>query len=59
MGKLAFSRYQRPVAAMAVKRKASRNPAPGSAHRVLTYDPASDEAIWEGTVVRRGDPIPE
>ena len=35
------------------------DPAPGSAHRVLTYDPASDEAIWEGTVVRRGDPIPE
>ena len=35
------------------------DPAPGSAHRVLTYDPASDEAIWEGTVVRRGDPITE
>jgi choline-sulfatase len=34
-------------------------PAPGSAHRVLTYDPATDEAVWEGTVVRRGDPIPE
>ena len=34
-------------------------PAPGSAHRVLTYDPATDEAIWEGTVVRRGDPIPQ
>ena len=34
-------------------------PAPGSAHRVLTYDPASDEAIWEGATVRRGDPIPQ
>ena len=34
-------------------------PAPGSAHRVLTYDPASDEAIWEGSTVRRGDSIPQ
>jgi choline-sulfatase len=33
--------------------------APGSAHRVLTYDPATDEAVWEGTTVRRSDPIPE
>jgi arylsulfatase A-like enzyme len=33
-------------------------PAPGSANRVLTYDPATDEAIWEGATVRRGDPIP-
>jgi arylsulfatase A-like enzyme len=31
----------------------------GSAHRVLTYDPASDEAVWEGKTVRRSDPIPE
>ena len=23
-------------------------PAPGSAHRVLTYDPASKVAVWEG-----------
>ena len=36
-----------------------RPPAPGSAHRVLTYAPATDEAVWEGTVVRRTDPIPE
>jgi arylsulfatase A-like enzyme len=33
-------------------------PAPGSANRVLTYDPATDDAIWEGATVRRGDPIP-
>lgn len=33
-------------------------PAPGSASRVLTYDPASDEAVWEGATVKRGDPIP-
>ena len=36
-----------------------RPPAPGSAHRVLTYDPATDTAMWEGKPVRRGDPIPE
>ncbi len=34
-------------------------PAPGSAQRVLTYDRDTDEAVWEGTTVRRGDPIPE
>jgi arylsulfatase A-like enzyme len=33
-------------------------PAPGSAHRVLTYDRATDEAVWEGKTVRRSDPIP-
>lgn len=33
--------------------------APGSAHRVLTYDKATDEAVWEGAPVRRSDPIPE
>jgi hypothetical protein len=26
---------------------------------VLTYDPATDTAVWEGTTVRRSDPIPE
>ncbi len=36
-----------------------RPPAPGSAHRVLTYDPATDTAVWEGKPVRREDPIPE
>lgn len=28
-------------------------PAPGSAHRVLTYDPATDTAVWEGTPISR------
>lgn len=39
--------------------KIDRPPAPGSAHRVLTYDPDSDEAVWEGAPVRRTDPIPQ
>jgi arylsulfatase A-like enzyme len=34
-------------------------PAPNSAHRVLTYDKKTDEAIWEGKTVRRSDPIPQ
>ncbi len=34
-------------------------PAPGSAHRVLTYDAVADEAVWEGQIVRRTDSIPE
>ena len=34
-------------------------PAPGSANRVLTYDKATDQAVWEGTTVKRTDPIPE
>ena len=34
-------------------------PAPNSANRVLTYDPKTDEAIWEGQTVKRGDAIPE
>lgn len=36
-----------------------RPPAPGSAHRILTYDPETDMAIWEGNPVTRDDPIPE
>lgn len=39
--------------------KIDRPPAPNSASRVLTYDKTKDEAIWEGTTVRRTDPIPE
>jgi hypothetical protein len=32
----------------------------GSQHRILTYDPATDEARWEDRmVIRRTDPIPE
>ncbi|HEX3657375.1 MAG TPA: sulfatase [Pirellulales bacterium] len=34
-------------------------PAPHSASRILTYDRATDEAVWEGKTVRRSDPIPE
>jgi arylsulfatase A-like enzyme len=33
--------------------------APGSAARILSYDTATDEAVWEGVTVRRGDPIPQ
>ncbi len=36
-----------------------RPPAPNSAQRVLTYDPATDQAVWEGKTVKRGDPIPQ
>jgi len=33
--------------------------APGSADRILVYDPATDEAVWEGRIaIRRHDPIP-
>jgi hypothetical protein len=34
-------------------------PAPNSANRVLTYDPKTDEAIWEGKTIKRSDPIPQ
>jgi choline-sulfatase len=34
-------------------------PVPGSADRVLTYHRATDEAVWEGATVRRGDAIPQ
>lgn len=36
-----------------------RPPAPNSASRVLTYDKASDTAVWEGATVRRSDPLPD
>ncbi len=36
-----------------------RPPAAGSASRILIYNPATDEAVWEGKPVRREDPIPE
>ena len=33
--------------------------APGSAHRILTYDAATDQAVWEERItIRRGDPVP-
>ena len=34
-------------------------PAPGSAHRIITYDSVADEAVWEGAKVKRTDPIPQ
>jgi arylsulfatase A-like enzyme len=34
-------------------------PVPNSASRILTYDQNTDEAIWEGKTIRRGDPIPQ
>ncbi len=36
-----------------------RPPAPGSASRILTYDKKNDVAVWEGTTVKRTDPIPQ
>ena len=33
--------------------------APKSASRILTYDRASDEAVWEGKRIKRSDPIPQ
>ena len=33
--------------------------AKNSAHRILTFDKSTDEAIWEGTTIHRNDPIPE
>ena len=33
-------------------------PAAGSRHRVLTYDPGTDTAVWEGQTVTRAAPIP-
>ncbi|HBF03092.1 MAG TPA: choline-sulfatase, partial [Verrucomicrobiales bacterium] len=34
----------------------SAGPAPGSRHRILTYE--DGVPTWEGTVIRPGDPIP-
>jgi choline-sulfatase len=31
--------------------------APGSAHRILTYDQSTDSAAWEGKTIQRSDPI--
>lgn len=33
-------------------------PAPGSAHRVLTYDKATGEVVWEGKPVDKDAPLP-
>jgi arylsulfatase A-like enzyme len=34
-------------------------PAPGSAHRILTYDKSKEEAVWEGEKIHRRDPVPD
>jgi arylsulfatase A-like enzyme len=34
-------------------------PAHGSAHRILTWDPLTDTATWEGSTVKRSSAIPE
>ncbi len=33
-------------------------PAPGSRHRVLTYDPATGATTWEGAPIGANDPVP-
>jgi choline-sulfatase len=35
--------------------KIDQPPAPGSQHRILTYDPATKEAVWEGRPVKLDD----
>lgn len=39
--------------------KDEAQPAKNSAVRLLTYDKTTDEANWEGRIIRRTDPIPE
>ena len=39
--------------------KVNKKPVPGSAHRVLTYDPATGEVNWEGRNVGENEPIPD
>lgn len=34
-------------------------PVPGSAVRILSYDPETDTAVWDGTPISRQDRIPE
>ena len=37
----------------------NRRPAPGSAHRVLTYEKSTGATTWEGRPIKPADPIPE
>ena len=39
--------------------KVNRKPVPGSAQRVLLYDPATGEVNWEGKPVGKNEPIPD
>lgn len=36
-----------------------RAPAPGSAHRVLTYNKTTGEALWEGRLIGKNEDIPQ
>jgi arylsulfatase A-like enzyme len=38
--------------------KVNKKPVPGSANRILTYDPVTEEVIWENKPVGKNDPIP-
>ena len=38
--------------------KIDRPPVPGSASRILTYDPKTGEATWEGKRIGKDDPVP-
>jgi arylsulfatase A-like enzyme len=39
--------------------KVNRKPVPGSAQRILTYNPETGEINWEGKNVGKDDPIPD
>jgi hypothetical protein len=39
--------------------KVNLKPAPGSAHRILTYDPETGAVNWEGQSVGKYEPIPD
>ncbi|MCH2331202.1 MAG: hypothetical protein MK312_06670, partial [Roseibacillus sp.] len=39
--------------------KINRPPAPGSAHRVLTYEKSTGATTWEGKDLEVSDPVPE
>jgi len=39
--------------------KVNKKPVPGSAQRILTYDPVTGEINWEGKNVGKNDPIPD
>ncbi len=39
--------------------KIDKPPVPGSKNRVLTYDPATKEAVWEDKLIDKAAPLPE
>lgn len=38
--------------------KVNKKPVPGSANRILTYDPVTEEVIWENKPVGKNEPVP-